>query len=239
MFRTGRLRHPLSRGFRRRGPDAAGCASQRADGGAGGRQDRNRAPRLEPPRPVVLTGATLPDDGEAPKLLLSAEPVPSRPWSSRGTAVRTLVVDLPGTVLTPGLEPPRADGAILAQVGMRAFSELGHPHLQFELTGRQPLDSQVGTEPGGTAMAVQLTRHHENPVSPAAVVADAAPSAPAASLSPEPEVKSEPLPTPVVARSAASVEPGPTAPASFPEGGIPSWWRSTSRRRGRRPGSRP
>ena len=195
-----------------------GCASQRADDGAA---DARTATGAAPASgPVVLTGATFLTGGGAPKLLLSgAGPLSPTIYSRDGG--RTIVVDLADTVPSPGLEPPRADGTLLAQVGMRSFSELGHPHLQFELTGRGPLDSSLGTETGGTAMAIQLVRREEPASAPATRVAEAGGNAPAAPLSPEPEVKSEPLPTPVVVKAALPSEPSATAPASFPTGGNP------------------
>ena len=67
---------------------------------------------------------------------------------------KTLVVDLPGTVARPGLEPPRADGTLLTHLEMRSFTELGQPQIRFELTGRGALDAKISGDPASHAMSV-------------------------------------------------------------------------------------
>ena len=121
--------------------------------------------------PAVLTGATLMTDGDAPRLLLSGSGRLVPTVFSREGQTR-IVVDLADTVPSAGLEPPRADGTILSKLEMRSFTELGKPHVQFELTTKASVDPRIGSEPGSTAMAIVLDR-------PVAVASAAAPPAPA------------------------------------------------------------
>ena len=58
--------------------------------------------------------------------------------------------------MSPGLEPPRADGVILSRLDMKSFTEMGKPHIQFELTGRSPLAPAITSESGSPAMAIAL-----------------------------------------------------------------------------------
>ena len=58
--------------------------------------------------------------------------------------------------MSPGLEPPRADGVILSRLDMKSFTEMGKPHVQFELTGRSPLEPAITSESGSSAMAIAL-----------------------------------------------------------------------------------
>ncbi|HMM36258.1 MAG TPA: hypothetical protein PKA62_16185, partial [Thermoanaerobaculia bacterium] len=132
MFRTGRFSAPGLAVILVAALAAAGCSSQAGP-----------APTTEnlvsaSAAPSVLTSAALLIDGDAPRLLLAADG-PLRPMVYAREGSKTLVVDLPGTVVTPGLEPPRADGTLLTALEMRSSSELGQPQVRFELTGRGAL----------------------------------------------------------------------------------------------------
>ena len=136
MFRTGRFSAPGLAGILVAALAAAGCSSQ-----AGPALSTGHTAASESSAPVVLTGASLLIDGDAPRLLLTAEgPIQPMVYAREGS--KTLVVDLPGTVAQPGLEPPRADGKLLTHLGMSSFTELGKPQVRFELTGRGALDGQ-------------------------------------------------------------------------------------------------
>ncbi len=194
MFRTGRFSAPGLAGILVAALAAAGCSSQAGP-----------APTTEnvvsaSVAPSVLTSAALLIDGDAPRLLLAADG-PLRPMVYAREGSKTLVVDLPGTVATPGLEPPRADGTLLTALEMRSFSELGQPQVRFELTGRGALEAQIAGDPATRAMSIALLPRIEEPIlaqaeTPAAptapaVVAQAAPPtvpAPAAASPSEPVV---------------------------------------------------
>lgn len=208
MFRTGRFSAPGLAGILVAALAAAGCSSQAGP-----------APTTEnvvsaSAAPSVLTSAALLIDGDAPRLLLAADG-PLRPMVYAREGSKTLVVDLPGTVATPGLEPPRADGTLLTALEMRSFSELGQPQVRFELTGRGALDAQIAGDPASRAMSIALMPRVEEPIlaqseTPAATEAIAAieaspeAGAPVASAAPA-AASAEPV---VVARHEAS---GPAA----------------------------
>ena len=200
MFRTGRFSAPGLAGILVAALAAAGCSSQA--GPALKAEPVASAPGAS--TPVILTGASLLIDGEAPRLLLSAEG-PLRPMVYAREGSRTLVVDLPGTVVRPGLEPPRADGTVLTQVGMRSFSELGQPQVRFELTGRDVLDAKVSGDPGSRAMSVALIRRVEEPA--AVQVAAASRTEPVIA-----EALPEPSPVEPVVAAAPAVTPSASAP---------------------------
>jgi type IV pilus assembly protein PilQ len=195
MFRTGRFSAPGLAVILVAVLAAAGCSSQAgpalsADPAAAGSAT-----------PVVLTGASLLIDGDAPRLLLTAEG-PLQPMVYAREGSKTLVVDLPGTVARPGLEPPRADGTLLTHLGMRSFTELGRPQVRFELTGRGALEAKVSGDPASRAMSVALLP----------VVADE----PVVALVAQAPAESQPEPSPV--------EPAPVAtaaPAALPVAGEP------------------
>lgn len=198
MFRTGRFSAPGLAGILVAALAAAGCSSQAGP-----------APTTEnvvsaSAAPSVLTSAALLIDGDAPRLLLAADG-PLRPMVYAREGSKTLVVDLPGTVATPGLEPPRADGTLLTALEMRSFSELGQPQVRFELTGRGALEAQIAGDPATRAMSIALLPRIEEPVlaqaeTPAAP-AVAAQAAPPAVPAPAAASTSEPV---VVARHEAS-----------------------------------
>lgn len=208
MFRTGRFSAPGLAGILVAALAAAGCSSQAGP-----------APTTEnvvsaSAAPSVLTSAALLIDGDAPRLLLAADG-PLRPMVYAREGSKTLVVDLPGTVATPGLEPPRADGTLLTALEMRSFSELGQPQVRFELTGRGALDAKIAGDPASRAMSIALMPRVEEPIlaqseTPAATEAIAAieaspeAGAPVASAAPA-AASAEPV---VVARHEAS---GPAA----------------------------
>ncbi len=204
MFRTGRFSAPGLAGILVAALAAAGCSSQAGP-----------APTTEnvvsaSAAPSVLTSAALLIDGDAPRLLLAADG-PLRPMVYAREGSKTLVVDLPGTVATPGLEPPRADGTLLTALEMRSFSELGQPQVRFELTGRGALDAQIAGDPASRAMSIALMPRIEEPVlaqaaTPVAPAPDApAPVAAQAASAPAPADASAPV---VIARHEAS---GPAA----------------------------
>ncbi|HEV8267590.1 MAG TPA: AMIN domain-containing protein, partial [Thermoanaerobaculia bacterium] len=109
---------------------------------------------------VQVTGATLLTDGDEPRLLLTGTG-PLAPTVYTREEGKRVVVDLANAVTAPGMEPPRADGRLLSQVGMRSFTELGKPHLQFELASRGVVDPKIGTDPSTQAMTVVLARKAE------------------------------------------------------------------------------
>lgn len=199
MFRTGRFSASGLAGILVATLVAAGCSSQ---GGP--------AFKAEPvvsaagsSAPVELTGAALLIDGDAPRLVLSAEG-PLRPMVYAREGSRTLVVDLPGTVVRPGLEPPRADGTLLTHVDMRSFVELGQPQVRFELTGRGALDSKISGDPSSRAMSVTLIPRIDEPVvAQAGTVGEVLPELAEALPEPSPVVPASlpPVPAPAVGRS--------------------------------------
>ena len=206
MFRTGRFSAPGLAGILVAALAAAGCSSQAGPAPSTG-------PVASAAAPAVLTGASLLIDGDVPRLLLSGDG-PLKPMVYAREGSRTLVVDLPGTVATPGLEPPRADGTLLTHLEMRSFSELGQPQVRFELTGKGALDATISGDPGSRAMSIALMPRIEEPAvagAPepavtAASVAEAAP-APAAAPVPAPEAPSPAAPVVVAQHTAA----GPAA----------------------------
>ena len=134
------------------------CASQTESGTASNSAPRGATEaRGSVTEPVLLTGATLLADGEAPRLLLSGNGPLATTIYPRGDGSQ-VIVDLPNTVASPGLEPPRGSGNLLTQVSMKSFVELGKPHVQFELSSRTPLDAEMGTVPGSSATAVTFTK---------------------------------------------------------------------------------
>jgi len=194
MFRTGRFSAPGLAVILVAALAAAGCSSQAGP-----------APTTEnvvsaSAAPSVLTSAALLIDGDAPRLLLAADG-PLRPMVYAREGSKTLVVDLPGTVVTPGLEPPRADGTLLTALEMRSFSELGQPQVRFELTGRGALDAQLAGDPAARAMSIALLPRIEEPVVAQATEAPGTP----ASAPPEAVLK---VAAPIAATPAAtSTEP--------------------------------
>jgi len=201
MFRTGRFSVPGLAGILVAALVAAGCSSQAGP-----------ALKAEPvasaagaSTPVVLTGAALLIDGDAPRLLLSAEGS-LQPMVYAREGSRTLVVDLPGTVARPGLEPPRADGTLLTHLDMRTFTELGRPQIRFELTGRSALDAKISGDPGSRAMSIALIPRIEEPAVAQVVPAGGTPSIAAESL-PEPSPVERVAPAPVTAAATGRSEP--------------------------------
>ncbi|MFN7988173.1 MAG: type IV pilus secretin PilQ [Thermoanaerobaculia bacterium] len=192
MFRTGRFSAPGLAGLLVAALAAAGCSSQPGPAvsvAPGATASSSSA------APVVLTGVSLLTDGDAPRLLLSAEGGSLQPMVYAREGSKTLVVDLPGTVVRPGLEPPRADGTVLSQLGMRSFTELGQPQVRFELTGRKALEAKVSGDPGSHAMSVALISLPEEP----AIAAAPVPPLPAATVA-----ESRPEPTPVEPAAASA-----------------------------------
>ncbi len=165
----------------------AGCASRpdgvsAKDAGSAGSLDRSS-------EPIVLTGVSLLTDAAEPKLLFTAS-APLRPMTFSREDGQRVVIDLPDTVPASGLEPPRlprGEGTILAALAMRSFTEMGHPHVQFELTGHGPIESSLGTEPGSSAMAVTLLSR-SRAAGPDAVMASSAGPTPQARASAESEL---------------------------------------------------
>jgi type IV pilus assembly protein PilQ len=194
MFRTGRFSAPGLAGILVAALAAAGCSSQ---AGPALSTDPVAVTATAPgaPAPVVLNGASLLIDGEAPRLLLSSEGA-LRPMVYAREGSKTLVVDLPDTVVRAGLEPPRADGTLLTHLGMRSFTELGRPQVRFELTGRGALDAKVSGDPASHAMSIALLPRIEE--EPALATAGGAPQA-------EPPIAEvQPVPVPATPRVAAS-----------------------------------
>ena len=124
---------------------------------AGAGPDLSAAPASEP---VTLAGAVLLSEGEAPRLLLSGTGPLSPTVYSRDEG-KKIVVDLPNTIVAPGMEPPRQDGRVFDQIEMKAFVELGKPHVLFELSAKSSLDATLATERGSQALAVQFSRRVE------------------------------------------------------------------------------
>ncbi|MGE5347397.1 MAG: type IV pilus secretin PilQ [Acidithiobacillales bacterium] len=179
---------------------AAGCASgpaQVASAGTGGGG-----------APAVLTGATLLSDGGSPRLLLSGSGRLTPTLYSRDGQTR-IVIDLADAVPSSGMEPPRADGTVLSKVEMRSYSELGRPHVQFDLVATAPMTARVQTDSGSSSTAVLFERE-----TPAAVAA--APAEPAPVKVPEPPAvvaESRPAARPAAAPPAVPVVSAPAATA--------------------------
>jgi type IV pilus assembly protein PilQ len=159
--------------------------------------------------PAVLTGVTLLADGETPRLLLSGSGR-LRPTVFARDGQTRFVIDLPDAVVSPGMEPPRADGIVLSKVEMRSFSELGKPHVQFELVSRSPVTPRIGTEPGSSTMAVLFER-----VAPETIAA-AVPEPVPVKLPEPPAVASENRPAPPAAPAAVSAPPAAADLAPVP-----------------------
>ncbi len=168
---------------------AAGCASgpaQVASAAAGGSG-----------APAVLTGATLLSDGGSPRLLLSGSGRLTPTLYNRDGQTR-IVIDLADAVAASGLEPPRADGTVLSKVEMRSFSELGRPHVQFDLVATAPVTARVESEAGSSSTAVLFERE-----APAAVAA----------VAPEPASVKAPEPPAVAAENRPAARPVAAPPA--------------------------
>ena len=175
----------------------AGCATAPApvaSAGTGGGQ-----------APAVLTGATLLSDGGSPRLLLSGSGRLTPALFSRDGQTR-IVIDLADAIVSPGLEPPRADGTVLSKVEMSSFSELGRPHVQFDLVATSPVVAHIGNEPGTSGAAVLLER-----AAPAAV----------ASAAPEPDPVKVPEPPAILAENRPAPAPLPTVSAPAPADAAP------------------
>jgi type IV pilus assembly protein PilQ len=163
------------------------------------------------PAPVVLTGATLLADGEAPRLLLTGNgPLAPTLYNREGST--KLVVDVANAVAAPGLEPPRADGTLLSRLEMKSFVEMGKPHIQFELTSRVALEPAIASESGSPAMAVALVR-----AAPAVAPPSTSASAPAAvAVAAEPNVKAEDIQASTTTTpAAAAMSASAAAPAAM------------------------
>ena len=170
--------------------------------------------------PATLTGATLLTDGETPRLLLSGNgPLSPTLYNREGST--KVVVDIANAVVSPGLEPPRADGVILSRLDMKSFTEMGKPHIQFELTGRSPLEPAITSESGSPAMAIALGKAATATTMASATLPASAPLAagPAKALEPapaEPAVKVEDVPAAVSASTASSMKASIGASAAAP-----------------------
>jgi type IV pilus assembly protein PilQ len=180
------------------GPVLGGCAS---------RNDRVVAgnPSATGAAPATLTGATLLTDGETPRLLLSGNgPLSPTLYNREGST--KVVVDIANAVVSPGLEPPRADGVILSRLDMKSFTEMGKPHIQFELTGRSPLEPAITSESGSPAMAIALGKAAPATTATTATTMASA-TLPASAL---------PAAAPAKAPEPAPVTPAPVAGADAP-----------------------
>ncbi len=199
MFRTGRFSAPGLAVILVAALAAAGCSSQAGPALSTGPATATSGAAS----PVALTGASLLIDGDAPRLLLTAEG-PLKPMVYAREGSKTLVVDLPGTVARAGLEPPRADGTLLTSLSMSSFTELGQPQVRFELTGRGALEATISGDPASHAMSVAIL-----PVvsgEPALADDAEAPAAVVAASHPEPS-RVEPAPVALASRSFAAGEP--------------------------------
>jgi type IV pilus assembly protein PilQ len=167
------------------GPVLGGCASRNDRVAAGNPSSTGAAP-------ATLTGATLLTDGETSRLLLSGNgPLSPTLYNREGST--KVVVDIANAVVSPGLEPPRADGVILSRLDMKSFTEMGKPHIQFELTGRSPLEPAITSESGSPAMAIALGKAAPattmaSATLPASALPAAAPPAPVAAGADAPPV---------------------------------------------------
>ena len=176
--------------------------------------------------PVTLTGATLLTDGETPRLLLTGNgPLAPTLYNREGST--KVVIDVANAVLSPGLEPPRADGVILSRLDMKSFTEMGKPHIQFELTGRAPIEPAITSDSGSPAMAIALGKPAPAPVAApvaappvvelASVEPARAPSEPARASEPaavDIPVKVEDVSSPPVAPPVAGAAPVPVRHAA-------------------------
>ncbi len=201
MFRTGRFSAPGLAGILAVSLVAAGCSSQAGPA----LKAESVASTAGASAPVVLTGVSLLTDGDAPRLLLTAEG-PLQPMVYAREGSKTLVVDLPGTVARAGLEPPRADGTLLTHLGMRSFTELGRPQVRFELTGRGALDAKISGDPASRAMSVALIPRNDQPVVAQGATLGEVPPATVESL-PEPTPVERVAPAPVLAAAPGRSEP--------------------------------
>jgi hypothetical protein len=157
--------------------------------------------------PVVITGASLLTEGETPRLLLTAEhPLKTSVFSS--DEGRKVVVDVTNAVLSPGLEPPRADGAVIAGLGLKSFTELGVPHVQLELRSSRSFETSLASDPATGALSVVLARPAP---APASVPADTVESAPTAVALASSSSASTPAASAVVPAVATSIMPAPAA----------------------------
>lgn len=168
-------------------------------------------------RTVELTGATLVSDGDAPRLLLSGS-APLTPTVFSRDDGKRVVVDLSDTVVAAGLEPPRpARGttSVISKVTMRSFSELGKPHIQFELVGSEPFLPKVeaGVNASG-ALAVVFERKVQLLPAPTVVAtASSAPKPEPVQPAFEPSVSAPPTPTvPSETDTVKTASLSPTAP---------------------------
>ena len=187
-------------------------------GGCASRNDRVTAGNLPATgaAPATLTGATLLTDGETPRLLLSGN-VPLSPTLYNREGSTKVVVDIANAVVSPGLEPPRADGVILSRLDMKSFTEMGKPHIQFEVTGRSPLEPAITSEAGSPAMAITLGK------AAAAVSASVTPPATTRAAA-EPATAPEPAPADPVVKveeAPAVMSASAGAPRSAPPLGLP------------------
>src|ERR1019366_7720983 len=166
-------------------------------------------------------GATLLTDGETPRLLLSGNgPLSPTLYNREGST--KVVVYIANAVVSPGLEPPRADGVILSRLDMKSFTEMGKPHFQFELTWRSPLEPAITSESGSPAMAIALGRAATATTMASATLPASAPLAADPAKTPEPApaepavkvVRVEDVPATVSASAAAPA--GVSASAGVP-----------------------
>ncbi|MCM3877780.1 MAG: type IV pilus secretin PilQ [Thermoanaerobaculia bacterium] len=175
-------------------------------GGCASRTDRVVAgnPSATGAAPATLTGATLLTDGETPRLLLTGNgPLAPTLYNREGST--KVVIDVANAVMSPGLEPPRADGVILSRLDMKSFTEMGKPHIQFELTGRAPIEPAITSDFGSPAMAIALGRAKPAAETPAAATT-------LASVEPARVPEPAPVETPVKVEDV----PSPVAPAEPP-----------------------
>jgi len=191
-------------------------------GGCASRTDRVVAgdPSATGAAPATLTGATLLTDGETPRLLLTGNgPLATTLYNREGST--KVVIDVANAVMSPGLEPPRADGVILSRLDMKSFTEMGKPHVQFELTGRAPIEPAITSDSGSPAMAIALGKPAAAAATPAsastlASVSTLASASTLAHVEParasepapvEPAVKVEDVASPAVPAAVASAAP--------------------------------
>ena len=183
------------------GPVLGGCASRNDRVAAGNPSATGMS--ANGVAPATLTGATLLTDGETPRLLLSGNgPLSPTLYNREGST--KVVVDIANAVVSPGLEPPRADGVILSRLDMKSFTEMGKPHIQFELTGRSPLEPAITSESGSPAMAIALGK--------AAMAASMSASAGAPAVATTMASATLPASAPPAATPAKAPEPAPAEP---------------------------
>lgn len=200
------------------GPVLGGCASRNDRIAAGNPSAAGMS--ANGVAPATLTGATLLTDGETPRLLLSGNgPLSPTLYNREGST--KVVVDIANAVVSPGLEPPRADGVILSRLDMKSFTEMGKPHIQFELTGRSPLEPAITSESGSPAMAIALGKAATATTMASATLPASAPLAAGPAKAPEPApaepaVKVEDVPAAVSASTASSMKASIGASAAAP-----------------------